>query len=152
MSITAKSSSAALPTLAMDFALSQSWRCAFKKKFKPDANVRSPIWWDCSRDDNNTPKAQEQLSIMGYSMRTADYRYTVWLPFDRAVMAVDWDAPVFEEELYDHRGETLEDYTHQELVNVAKKPSFLKVVTSLRTQLLAYLRANIIFHGPYINS
>jgi hypothetical protein len=48
-----------------------------------------------------------QLAILGYSIRTKDWRYNFWLEFDSTMMAVKWndENAVFEEELYDHRGQ-----------------------------------------------
>jgi len=37
-------------------------------------------------------------------MRTSDYRFTVWVPWDNTTMKVDWEKPT-SVELYDLRGE-----------------------------------------------
>ena len=143
----------------MDFAISQSWRCANRSDLNIKINNvsliqeydhRKNIWAGCSRDDNYNKKGASEVSVMGYSMRTSDFRYTAWVPFNRSIMAASWDQPLFDEELYDHRGETLRDFTHQELVNVAHKPAFSKVVKRHREKLLNYLRSSIVFHGPYV--
>eukprot|EP01041_Mallomonas_annulata_P008795 gene8795-18193_t len=138
-----------LPLLDMDFAISQSWRCAPMDRLVPDWHARLPVWTDCSRDDNYNQKGAKEICVMGYSMRTIDFRYTAWLYFNRTSMSTIFDKQPFEEELYDHRGETFKDYTHMELINLAKKPSNMKVVVILREKLLNYLKTNIVFHGPY---
>ena len=141
-----------MPSLERDFAISQSWRCATISSLQSAWNGPGVPWKDCSRDDNYNEKGRNETSIMGYSMRTSDFRYTAWVPFNRSIMAASWDQPLFDEELYDHRGETLKDFTHQELVNVAHKPAFSKVVKRHRDKLLNYLRSSIVFHGPYIET
>jgi hypothetical protein len=40
---------------------------------------------------------------MGYSLRTDDWRYTVWVPWNTTTFAPMWDQPFAGEELYDHR-------------------------------------------------
>jgi hypothetical protein len=42
-----------------------------------------------------------QFDYMGYSMRTAAWRFTAWLPFDNATLRVDWRAGPAATELYD---------------------------------------------------
>ena len=138
-----------LPLLERDFAVTQSWRCAPKKKLTPDPQRRGVFWTDCSRDDNENEKGRNEVSVMGYSMRTSEFRYTAWVHFNRSIMAASWDKPLFAEELYDHRGETLKDYTHQELENIAQNPSYYSTLVSLRSKLLDYLKVNLVFHGPY---
>jgi hypothetical protein len=39
------------------------------------------------------------LSYMGYSLRTSDYRYTAWFPFDNDKATPKIDAELFEEEV-----------------------------------------------------
>lgn len=41
---------------------------------------------------------------MGYSIRTDEWRLTIWLPFNNTVFVAEWDAPIIAIELYDHRG------------------------------------------------
>jgi len=147
---------ATMPSLRRNFAISQSWRCISFASLRVMSNSssvsvrRSPKHWkDCNRDDNDNGKGQEELSVMGYSMRTVDFRYTAWLPFNRSIMAVSWDEPVYEEELYDHRGERPEDFTHLEVVNEARNPDFAKQLLKARRKLLDFLKKNLVFFGPY---
>jgi len=51
---------------------------------------------------NSVPRAQ--FDFMGYSIRTAQWRYTQWLAWDGAALAPLWDG-AFEEELYAHAGD-----------------------------------------------
>jgi hypothetical protein len=40
--------------------------------------------------------------------------------------------PLLEEELYDHRRETLADFSHRETVNVAKRVEFAETIARMR--------------------
>jgi hypothetical protein len=82
---------------------------------------------------------------MSYSMRTSDYRYTAYYPFNRTtllpgVLGVHAGALPYEEELFDHRNETLADFTHRELINLAYRPTFETFVHRLRKKLKEYVR------------
>jgi hypothetical protein len=88
---------------------------------------------------------------MGYSMRTLDYRYTAWLHFNRTGMIPYFDLQPFTEELYDHRREIPEDFTHLELVNLAKDTRYEDARYSLYLKLITYLKNNIVYRGPYID-
>ena len=136
----------------MDFAISQAWRCAKKTDIAAELthDTRKAIWFECSRDDNKNDKGVSQVCLMGYSMRTLDFRYTAWLHFNRTRMMTNWDLHPYEEELYDHRRERAEDFTHLELDNLASLESYRDIVNSLRGKLLTYLRSTIVFHGPYV--
>jgi iduronate 2-sulfatase len=94
-------------------AISQSWRCAERAKVlkatedyqkldlttalsrnatvkKTDAN-----WYTC---DLVNYKPDAEISSMGYSMRTDDYRYTAWFNYNRQTCTPNVDSlPLFEE-------------------------------------------------------
>ena len=58
------------------------------------------------------------FAAMGYSIRTDQYRYTIWLGWDGAQRAIaSWDA-VHGEELYDHDGDDGMDTDKYENVNL----------------------------------
>lgn len=52
------------------------------------------------RPNSDRPKLA-QINVMGYSIRLHRFRYTVWVHFDAATFAIDWQV-VYGEELYDH--------------------------------------------------
>jgi hypothetical protein len=52
-------------------------------------------------------------------------------------------------QLYDHRGETLTDFTHLETINIVFKPGFDAVVKALRQQLIHFIKTKIVFRGPF---
>lgn len=96
---------------------------------------------------------------MGYSVRTDDWRYTVWLPFNGTANRAIWPAatvPAFAsggakgnaalrvggagtrdrmEELYSHHGDTGADFDAFENENVAMQPGMAAVCTQLYEQL-----------------
>lgn len=70
------------PKFANKIAYSQIGRCScgFVKKYNVtecDANACCDV-----------PLAQ--FNYMGYTMRTTDYRFTAWVPFDKTTLKVDW--------------------------------------------------------------
>ncbi|XP_041357724.1 iduronate 2-sulfatase-like [Gigantopelta aegis] len=71
----------------------------------------------------------KDIRIMGYSMRTDQYRYTEWVGFDPSVFRMDW-SKLFGVELYLH------DSDPAEINNVAYLPRF----SELRSFLSAGLR------------
>ena len=67
--------------------------------------------------------AKENITYMGYTIRSFEWRYTVWLKFDGSRGL--WDdcnngGGFCERELYDHRNEDLADFDSFEVVNVAE--------------------------------
>jgi iduronate 2-sulfatase len=68
------------------------------------------------------------ITIMGYSIRTDQYRYTEWIGFNHTNLAVDWD-DIRARELYSHELNDNEDN------NLADNPEYEYVVSHLSTQL-----------------
>lgn len=106
------------------FSITQCWRCSPKDaatKFRntnlsmsgsyasSDNKVeRLSSWGECDR----TSKNPDLLYVMGYSMRTQDYRYTAWFHYDRDRALPITDMPLFEEEVsYDKIDCTSHAYT-----------------------------------------
>ena len=89
------------------------------------------------------------MSVMGYTFRWAAFRYTVWLHWDRVLNVPQLSVPVHAEELYDHRDETLQNFTHLELVNLVQRPEFREVAKKLRGKAFQFLRDEVKFRGPY---
>lgn len=64
---------------------------------------------------------KKQFDFMGYSVRTASWRYTLWLPWDQQKLVAKWEAAASEvqEELYAHDGDDSTDMDRWENVNFA---------------------------------
>ncbi len=149
-----------MPLLERDFAITQMWRCARKdqvlqelenrKQLTPGQKLnRKQIWFTCDMDKK--PPYEDEVSLMGYSMRTPQYRYTLWLHFNRVQFLPVLDALPFAEELYDHNGETLGNFTHLETSNLVHKPGYETIAKKSRQQLLEFIRKEIVFRGPFKN-
>lgn len=94
-----------------DFSITQSWRCSPREiavrnrnnpsklnvtktvSFKPQD--RNSMWVDCDK----SKYSPNILSIMGYSIRTRDFRYTAWYNYDWYKALPKLDEPLFEEEV-----------------------------------------------------
>lgn len=146
---------AEMPILEHNFALSQVIRCAPKQqvlqaiKARSEANgkdriQRSHFWNDC--DINRKGKGTEnEVIVLGYAMRTPDFRYIVYFHFNRSTELPMLNLPPFVEELYDHRNETLKEFTHRETFNLAVRPAYQLTIQALRNKLIAFIRSNILF-------
>ena len=75
---------------------------------------------------------------MGYSVRTAEWRLTVWVVWDGTRLAPIW-SNVTATELYDHRGAAPypTDFDASENENVAANASHAAVVDELSARLRA---------------
>lgn len=89
----------------------------------------------------------DELSLMGYSMRTPEYRYTAYYNMLKSSDGVmpDLLRPPYEEELFDHKNETLADFTHREIVNLAYRPLYVSVIAAMRVKLAEFITANMKF-------
>lgn len=76
---------------------------------------------------------------MGYSIRTSDWRLTIWLPFNNTVFVAEWDATPIAVELYDHRdAQVVLDFDRDgEHENVASDPENAQIIADLSAQLKA---------------
>ena len=136
-----------MPTLNQTFAISQSWRCSSAQDALLDSRNDSSlsqnhVRWDmCPLHKNDTTDA----SVMGYSMRTLDFRYTMYIPFIRFERIPIWDAPIFAEELYDHRDGYLGDLGHKETVNVATDIKFKEILEKHRSDMRDFLWHEVVY-------
>ena len=136
-----------MPSLNHTFALSQTWRCAPKEIALSDSRIfpKNVLQWDMC----DVLKAEDgsEVSVMGYSMRTSDYRYTMYVPFMRTYRVPLFNESLFAEELYDHRGEarTGSDNFKGELLNLALAEEYSSVVTMHREMLREYLWNSIVY-------
>lgn len=97
---------------------------AFSEYPRCPKNVSTP-WTDttsCIKTDRH------HFTVMGYSVRTEDWRYTVWLWWDGDALQGDFTRPPVGEELYDHRGDDGTDMDAFENVNVAADPANSAIV------------------------
>ena len=77
-----------MPILNRTFAISQTWRCAQLHEHMLDPRKIGtrqgdvpPDFrpWDCCNIDNKEQEISLQISVMGYAMRTFDYRYIAYV-------------------------------------------------------------------------
>ena len=55
------------------------------------------------------------------------------------------DLPPFEEELFDHKNESLADFTHRETFNLAVRPSYNSTLEKLRQKLVHFIKTKVVF-------
>ena len=74
---------------------------------------------------------------MGYSIRTDEWRLTVWLPFNTSLFIANFSVPPIAIELYDHRNATIVfDFDNDgEVENVASDPQYASIIAELSAQL-----------------
>ena len=119
-----------------NYSFSQYSRCPGDRDWKHPVKGQ-PDWLM-----NNCEEVPPQnISFMGYTMRSTEYRYTMWFAFDGANCEAQWDAPLEGEELYSHVGHTdpgnFDDY---ENANLAANATYARVVAEHRRLLLANFR------------
>jgi hypothetical protein len=130
------------------YALSQMIRCGMPEsvleyKKKPSEIRPQNVWFDCKTSNRSIT---DQIMIMGYSMRTISYRYTVWLECNYALLSPDWTKPIFDEELYLHTPfETGDDYGKLEIENVAYHNDYRKLLMNSRQELLHFIKNDIMY-------
>ena len=86
---------------------------------------------NCHGSSSDEPRLRE-ITIMGYTLRTERYRYTIWLKFSHASKKANW-REILAEELYDHfadKGENL---------NLAYNKDHDNVKANLRDSLMKTL-------------
>jgi hypothetical protein len=138
---------AAMPVLGHTFALSQAWRCALTpaalldSRKDPNIHQRDVRWDSCNTEYDN----ERYVSVMGYSMRSLDFRYTMYIPFKLPERVPMWNATLFAEELYDHRNGYLGDLGHFETVNVAQDEKYKDVLLMLRAELRNFLWDEVVY-------
>jgi hypothetical protein len=165
---------ARMPMLPKRYAVTQTLLCALHSNLQLTNNlsvssaekdlIRSNMWDTCGPHHR-----EDEVCLMGYSLRTKSFRYTAYLPFDRRVNEVsvpthnittprsgpseatqstslDRLSHPFSsemEELYDHRedrpGSSL---VFRELVNVVNLPKYRTKLQDLRRLLDNFLKPN----------
>ena len=79
-------------------------------------------------------EAREMIQVMGYSVRTEDFRYTEWFTYNGGTLKPEYNDTVAVE-LYDHRGDPGNDFDFYDQVNLAHNTSFASVA-KLHAQIL----------------
>ena len=90
---------------------------------------------DTPRQDSDLPHLVN-ITIMGYSLRTADYRYTEWIGFDHIKFEGNWQ-DVHGRELYLLQTDSQEDF------NMADEPQYQTVAKELSVKLRAGWRYSL---------
>ena len=135
-----------MPTLNQSYAVSQMWQCASKELAASDPRIpgsrKTTVQWiPC----DVVPRELDEVSVMGYSMRTLDFRYTQYIPFIRPQRLPNFSAPIFAEELYDHRNAQPGDLGHQELVNFASNITYSSILENFRKEMKSFLWNDVVY-------
>ncbi len=113
------------PLSAPTYAKSQFPRCY---TWIPKSHTPLPQY---DRTDCQDTPANE-FDFMGYSIRTAEYRYTEWRRWDKARVEADWSGDPVAVELYDHRNDSsAESPFGTETRNVASDPARAQELSDL---------------------
>ncbi|SPP87224.1 iduronate 2-sulfatase [Drosophila guanche] len=89
--------------------------------------------------NSDKPKLRN-INIMGYSLRTDLYRYTLWVRFHALNFSRDWH-DIYGEELYDHRLDAGEE------LNLVPLPEFDDVRQRLRRRLMQAVDPALLSHS-----
>jgi hypothetical protein len=129
------------------FAITQHLRCADKGNLKTVhqaptrtediRKLRSRMWQSCKwRHDDN------ELALMGYSMRTEEYRYTAYVHYNRTTHTTVplGEKPVIEE-LYSHNSSIPAVY--RELRNLARDKEFHHIREGLFQLLVQHVKSQL---------
>jgi len=154
----------AMAKFAHDFAISQVIRCAplnripkqetaphrhhTSDKGEHHSAQRSVMWNDCETKRHNPA----EMSLLGYAMRTLEYRYVAYYPYNRATQVPEvYNASTvpYEEELFDHKNETLSDFTHREITNLAYRPGYSVVIAHFRAKLVEFVLKSFANVSPH---
>lgn len=138
-----------MPSLNQSYAISQMWQCALNETATNDPRDQNPLkfkkflplWTPCDL----IPRNRSEVSVMGYSMRTVDFRYTQYIPFIRPQRLPNFSAPIFTEELYDHRDDKPGDLGHKELINIATDVAYTSIMNNFRREMKAFLWNDVVY-------
>lgn len=82
---------------------------------------------------DNTNCTKGDVHYMGFSIRSVDWRYTAWYPFDVKANCADMSADPFALELYDHRDDDGTDFDAFGNNNVAGDSTYSSVLAEMHT-------------------
>lgn len=80
---------------------------------------------------------RENIGFFGYSVRSLDWRYTEWHPWNGDKLQANWSIAVGTE-LYDYRSVDMTDFDQFDRVNVAAEPEHEEVVKEMANVLHAH--------------
>ena len=103
-----------------------------------------------SQPDACTLAMPDKIEFMGYSVRTADWRYTEWVEWNGNELRPNW-AKLNATELYTHTpvaGHDVNDFDHWENVNLAGNSAYAGVMEELSAFMRAHVEANLPPGGP----
>lgn len=88
------------------------------------------------------PLASGQYDFMGYSLRSADRRFTAWVAFNKTTLRVDWDQ-VMAKELYDLSKDTGRDfdfdgYSTNLALETNHSEEVAELLSDLKTEVLTW--------------
>lgn len=83
-----------------------------------------------SKVPNSDKPHLSDIKIMGYSIRTSQYRYTNWVYFNNTNFRPTWNM-TFGKELYDHFIDPYED------MNLINRPEMTYIINMLEKKLIA---------------
>jgi len=111
-------------------AKSQYPRCFWDTLAKNPTTESLPILdrTDCQ----DVPR--ESFDLMGYSIRTTEWRFTEWRRWNGTLLRAVWDGPPNATELYDHRTPSVDPFA-TETENLASEPSRMDIVQQLQREL-----------------
>ena len=102
----------------------QKWKkAAFSQYARPDAGLET------IPGHPSFPPNEHGESVMGYTIRVDNYRFTDWYRFNRTTAKPDFNN-IWDTELYDHTNPA--SFFNDENENLAKKPEMKSVVEELR--------------------
>ena len=109
-------------------ALSQMTRCA-----SGVTDFGAEKYYPCLSNAAPLPDVRRAYDFMGYSVRSATWRLTMWFPWNRTTLCPEWEREhTTMRELYDHRGDSaLYDVENFENENVAADPAHRAVLANL---------------------
>ena len=106
-------------------------RCFLNRSTPWDGYVRPAFGHRANGWGNCMSTGKHWIHVMGYSVRTAQYRYTVWLPWDGRRVQADFGAQPLGEELYSHAGDDGTNFDAFENNNIAADPRNADLVEEL---------------------
>ncbi|KAK3249339.1 hypothetical protein CYMTET_41227 [Cymbomonas tetramitiformis] len=100
---------------------------AFSEFPRCPANLTRPIQGNVPCSFTN----REEFKAIGYSVRTEDWRYTVWLPWNATTLRGNFDSEPLGLELYSHIGDDGVDFNLFENVNKANDSDYSDLLDTM---------------------
>ncbi|XP_023235188.1 iduronate 2-sulfatase-like isoform X2 [Centruroides sculpturatus] len=91
--------------------------------------------------DSDQPDLND-IKVMGYTIKTKEYRYTEWIKFSPQTFSQDWSV-VYAKELYNHTADP------QENNNEANNPNYENIMKKLSEQLRNGWNSSLPSHNVY---